>query len=104
MNSDKIKRRTSSTVTPVHYKPGPFLHIFILFMCTNLSPSCLNAETKEVGSPSQTALIDKIGIAMDYFYRMDSQKANKILDDTIDEWPLNPLPYLFKAGLCLQIY
>ncbi len=65
---------------------------------------CNNAETLTSGKHQKNLLIKKIRLAMDESYRMDYKRSEEIFNEAISEWPVDPMPYLFKGGLYLNMF
>ncbi len=49
-------------------------------------------------------MVEKIRLAMDLSYQMDIEQSESVFDEAIREWPEYPEPYLFKAGLYLNMF
>ncbi len=83
-------------------KPGIILCLFSLLISSTLLCNFSNAESIKRSDAQQNPLIEKIKLAMDANYRMDSERSEVIFNEAISEWPEDPMPYLFKGGLYLN--
>lgn len=63
-----------------------------------------NAETVTSTIPQQDPIIEKIREAMELSYHMDIEDSEAVFDEAINKWPDDPKPYLFKAGLYLNMF
>ncbi len=86
----------------VYSKNGMSLYLFSFIISAILLSNGLNAETIKNSDSQHALIIEKIRQAMDAYYRMDDQSADNIFNETISEWPEEPLPYLFKGGFYLN--
>ena len=83
-------------------KPGIILCLFSLLISSTLLCNFSKAESIKRSDAQQNPLIEKIKLAMDANYRMDSERSEVIFNEAISEWPEDPMPYLFKGGLYLN--
>ena len=83
-------------------KTVTFHCLLSLLISSALLCNCSNAESIKRSDAQQNPLIEKIRLAMDANYRMDSKRAEDIFNEAISEWPEDPMPYLFKGGLYLN--
>ncbi|MGR3302850.1 MAG: tetratricopeptide repeat protein [Candidatus Scalindua sp.] len=83
-------------------KPGIVLCLFSLLISSTLLCNFSNAESIKWSDAQQNPLIEKIRLAMDANYRMDSERSEDIFNEAISKWPEDPMPYLFKGGLYLN--
>ena len=83
-------------------KPGIIFYLFSLLISSTLLCNFSNAESIEQGDAQQNPLTEKIKLAMDANYRMDSERSEDIFNEAISEWPEDPMPYLYKGGLYLN--
>ena len=83
-------------------KTVTFYCLFSFLISNILLCNCSNAETIKRSTTHHDPLIDKIKLAMDANYRMDSERSEDIFNEAINEWPEDPMPYLFKGGLYLN--
>ncbi|ODS30752.1 MAG: hypothetical protein SCARUB_04130, partial [Candidatus Scalindua rubra] len=83
----------------------PFILPYLLFILISiiLLCNCSSAEITKRDKSQRNPLIEKIRLAMDANYRMDVQRSEDIFNEAINKWPDEPLPYLFKGGLYLNI-
>ncbi len=86
------------------FPPHIFPYLSAILICGILLCNSSKAETIEGNKSEDSSLIRKIKLAMDAFYRMDIQKSEDIFDEAINQWPEEPLPYLFKGGLYLNMF
>jgi tetratricopeptide (TPR) repeat protein len=85
-------------------KPGVVSYLFAFIICSILLCNYSNAETQSSGKLQKSQIREKIRQAMDASYRMDIERSEKIFDEAINKWPDDPMPYLFKGGLYLNIF
>ncbi len=84
-------------------KNGISLYLLFFIMCC--IPVCGYSNAEELsGDKQQSPLIDTIWNAMEASYRMDYKHAEELFDETIEKWPDDPMPYLFKGGLYLNMF
>jgi len=68
-------------------KPGIILCLFSLLISSTLLCNFSNAESIKRSDAQQNPLIEKIKLAMDANYRMDSERSEVIFNEAISEWP-----------------
>ncbi len=73
--------------------------IISIFLC-----NCSHAETVSSDNPQGNSLIETIQMAMDLSYQMEIKQSEDIFNEAIKEWPEDPMPYLFKGGLYLNMF
>ncbi len=78
--------------------------LLLAALITILSPFRA-APAKPVVDADQKDFVIILGIqkAIDFFYRMDSDLSLKSFDNLINEYPGDPLLYLMKGGICLEM-
>ncbi len=85
-------------------KPGIILYfMFLIASCILFSNNSI-ADTQLDNELQHDQIIEKIRVAMDASYRMDYKRSEDIFNETITKWPDNPMPYLFKGGLFLNMF
>ncbi|MFQ5965024.1 MAG: tetratricopeptide repeat protein [Candidatus Scalinduaceae bacterium] len=98
----KFQNYTHKYHTPCHHRV--ILCLIVILISSILLCYRSWAETIEGNKSKHKSLINKIELAMDALYRMEVQKSEDIFDEAINEWPEDPLPYLFKGGLYLNMF
>ena len=83
-------------------KPCTNLYLLSFLISGILLCNHTNADIKTNVKSQPNQLIEKIKLAMDASYRMNNQRSENIFNDAINEWPEDPMPYLFKGGLYLN--
>ncbi len=86
------------------FPPHIFPYLSAILICGILLCNCSEAETIERNKLEDNSLIRKVKLAMDAFYRMDIQRSEDTFDEAINQWTEDPLPYLFKGGLYLNMF